>query len=971
MILTGLVFTACSSGGGGSGEGSFRLIEFLEAGQNNIPRNRQVTFRFSAAVAENQDFSSRLKIQNVIQDDPSNFARARGFYLINAEEVVFTPRLPQLPDRSDAGFREDGSYHVFLSGGPDGLQSTTGDRVPTQQEFIFETNIYFEDIIPAQPPRSVNLMAFDATNDATFDVSRLDPRPAELAQLDNATLIANGRIIDPGAGGPPDYGVPWHFDLRTTEPMDPASITSRQVEMYEVYSDAMDLPNNQASAGHFGTAVSYRVAVTVEAVQSIDPATGDYDLRIRITPQGTLVDNTRYRLSISGDILGLDFRKTFKGDNGLTGDGETVVDGLVYNEPGGLGYVTEFLVADRPFISAQRTLLYDPLEDGIYPETGQTTLDPETGSNTALYNPGARPGSAVGFLSAFGNGTDGPLAITGTQPTIISTGDTLNEPLGKPFVVQDINPNDDYSADTRPGGAVQWDSAEPFELNLESLTISSSSTLRFEGVNSVLLRVTGITQITGILDLAGEDGRKGGSGGQGGDAGAGGFPGGFAGNGYGGYCYHKNGSSTCTDFATYLTGCGAAASVFPGAYNGEGPGRGHAGGSGWVYYAQDSTNSYCTSGGGGAGHALPGQAGEDRHNIGQAPGTGGRCGPSNWPTKLSSVIGVRSTPGPAYGDREIIDNNMGGSGGAAAGAMFNYYPTGNHSGGSGGGGGGSVQIVSAGDIIIQGGRIDVSGGNGGKGEVRDAYPQFNYGWYNATGGGGGGAGGTLALMSGGNLVMTSATIDAAGGGGGARGNAGTAQTCNACNAGGNGGNGFIFLMDADGEIEGFIPNRPGEYDNDPRGVLTISEFNADRFSSITAITELFPMTAANPAYQDYDKDTEGYLPQGNDDIEGLVAEGQTISVVVSSAKSNAADPLLPDLLSEITPFEVALLEYRNGGTAVKITGDLSSLNVTPGAPDREAFVRVQAKFVYTDSVQAALGPYAAIDRVNIAYTFNG
>ncbi|MHC4408958.1 MAG: hypothetical protein ACYS0F_08140, partial [Planctomycetota bacterium] len=148
-------------------------------------------------------------------------------------------------------------------------------------------------------------------------------------------------------------------------------------------------------------------------------------------------------------------------------------------------------------------------------------------------------------------------------------------------------------------------------------------------------------------------------------------------------------------------------------------------------------------------------------------------------------------------------------------------------------------------------------------------------------------------------------------------------------------------------------------------------FNADRFSSITAITELFPMTAANPAYQDYDKDTAGYLPQGNDDIEGLVAEGQTISVVVSSAKSNAADPLLPDLLSEITPFEVALLEYKNGGTAVKITGDLSALNLTPGAPDREAFVRVQAKFNYTDSVQAALGPYAAIDRVNIAYTFNG
>ncbi|MHC4848549.1 MAG: hypothetical protein ACYTEG_08855, partial [Planctomycetota bacterium] len=88
LASAALLAVACGSGGGGTGEGAFRLIEFLEAGQNNIPRNRQVTFRFSSPVLENQDLSARLKIQNVIQEDPSNFARARGFYLINAEEVI-------------------------------------------------------------------------------------------------------------------------------------------------------------------------------------------------------------------------------------------------------------------------------------------------------------------------------------------------------------------------------------------------------------------------------------------------------------------------------------------------------------------------------------------------------------------------------------------------------------------------------------------------------------------------------------------------------------------------------------------------------------------------------------------------------------------------------------------------------------------------------------------------------------------
>ncbi|MHC4451458.1 MAG: hypothetical protein ACYS0E_15200, partial [Planctomycetota bacterium] len=63
--------------------------------------------------------------------------------------------------------------------------------------------------------------------------------------------------------------------------------------------------------------------------------------------------------------------------------------------------------------------------------------------------------------------------------------------------------------------------------------------------------------------------------------------------------------------------------------------------------------------------------------------------------------------------------------------------------------------------------------------------------------------------------------------------------------------------------------------------------------------------------------------------------------------------------------------YKNGGTAVVITGDMSDLNLTPGSPDREAFVRVQARFEYTRSVEAALGPFAAIDEVKITYDFNG
>jgi hypothetical protein len=162
VLWAAFALVACSGSAGQSG--GFELIEFLESGQNNIPRNRQVRFRFSQPVEDNQNLFSRLKIQNVEQlAGKSNFANAQGFYLLNAEMVIFTPRLPNKQDRSDAGFRANGNYHVFLSGGPDGLQATSGDTIPTQQEFIFETNEFFEDVVPASPPRALGFVAVDPT----------------------------------------------------------------------------------------------------------------------------------------------------------------------------------------------------------------------------------------------------------------------------------------------------------------------------------------------------------------------------------------------------------------------------------------------------------------------------------------------------------------------------------------------------------------------------------------------------------------------------------------------------------------------------------------------------------------------------------------------------------------------------------------------------------------------------------------
>ncbi|MEM8883885.1 MAG: hypothetical protein AAGD14_07450 [Planctomycetota bacterium] len=985
-VLLGALLSACSGGGSGA-SGDFALIEFLESGQNNIPRNRQIRFRFSAPVKQDQDLFTRLKIQNVISGPSSNFARAAGFYTLSGDIVLFTPRLPNKEDRSDAGFRANGNYVVFISGGPDGLQSTSGETIPTQQEFIFETNEFFEDVVPSQPPRSLvtlGLVAIDTSEvqqvpdrgldvpddvNTAFDVSRVDPRPTELALLDSATLIAAGRVIRPGGGTAPDYATPWQFDLRVSEPIDPAEVNTSNIQMFEVFSNATTSPETEPAAappGYFGDAVNFAVSIEVSTFQTVDTE-GNLDTRIRIRPLGTLVDNTRYRIQLSGSILGLDFRKTFAGDNGLTGDGQTFADGELVEEQGGFGYVTEFIVSNEAPIRASRTVEYDPSSDGINPETGQTTLDPENGSNTALYNPAELPGTALGVLSAFGNASNGDLGISAN--TTINTGDTPNEPLGNPFQVIDLDAENNHLEDTRPGQLVAWDSLEPFELNLSNLTVSSAATLRIIGVNPILFRVSGLTQINGQIDLSGGNGGNGGSpAANGGTAGAGGHPGGSSRRGVQASSVGCNPQfvQNCLNFDVFLDGCNTASNGFPYSEHGNGPGRGMGGGealfnSGNGLQPTTSSGLGSGTGGGGASHARIGGRGQDIQSAGDQAGTPGNggCGTSFFNYRNSGVIGVRGEPGTPYGDRFVQDVTIGGSGGGSGGAIHERSTfSSNQAGGAGGGGGGSLTIISRGSILATGGVINADGGNGGRGGISGQSVSFQ----SVSGAGGGGSGGTIALISGDDLVLTGATITTNGGLGGLAANTGSGLSCTACNVGGAGGDGFIFLMDADGRVTGFNPSDPGEYDGDDRGVLTIITFDASRFETMAAITELFPMTAANPAYENY--------PDTTADLVGLVNPGQTIQLVFSSARSDPLNPKSPELTTEQTPFEVALLSYSGTGTVVTITDDLNKLNEDPANPNREAFVRVQALFEYANGIESALGPFAAIDEVTLNYNFN-
>ena len=93
---------------------------------------------------------------------------------------------------------------------------------------------------------------------------------------------------------------------------------------------------------------------------------------------------------------------------------------------------------------------------------------------------------------------------------------------------------------------------------------------------------------------------------------------------------------------------------------------------------------------------------------------------------------------------------------------------------------------------------------------------------------------------------------------------------------------------------------------------------------------------------------------------------------MTAAKKQMIDPTLaPDPTTEIGAFEAARVSFQAGAVTIELTGDLNDLNPAGGIPDRDAFVRVRATFDYDNPVEAALGPFSSIDRVEFDFTCNG
>jgi hypothetical protein len=137
--------------------GPFRVVSVDVEGVNDVPLNRPVVIRFSDRVDPSSVRADTIPIRR-----GTNFAiQVPGTYETLGCLVVFRPKLPTLPDHSDAGFPADTTFRVSMPGLPSAVtvRSAGGRpnsaphaaefRTTADPRYLFSSR-YFLDDLPAR-----------------------------------------------------------------------------------------------------------------------------------------------------------------------------------------------------------------------------------------------------------------------------------------------------------------------------------------------------------------------------------------------------------------------------------------------------------------------------------------------------------------------------------------------------------------------------------------------------------------------------------------------------------------------------------------------------------------------------------------------------------------------------------------------------------------------------------------------------
>jgi hypothetical protein len=923
MLFASLVVAGgagCGGGGGGGGAApqGMVLVDFIQAGQDNVPLNRVLEFVFSDAIDPTSVGPSSLQIR----EGPSFGAAIFGKYIIQGDRVFFEPALPGLCDGSDGGLKANTDYRVVIVGAPEdfAIKSVSGDPLQSTVTagLTFHTRSdtdpeLFEDQRPGQLPFVVSTSPADGSaNVGVGSTNRVEITFSE--NLDPCTVNEGSVLFQQYAVGP--------FAPVDATPSDPLTWGSGTP-----------------------TAPPRRVRCTYTLAQD------RLLTKLTLSPIfGEFPDNALLVVTMTTAVR--DF-----GGNPLV--------------PRSVSFTTE----DR---AVQTKSLVFEFDGDVPIDANSTTADVDTARAEGRVQ-GYLLISGDGDNGPSGNLTSGsgPDATRGPPGCVATFGAVLND--GFP---DDFDPDVDVllsTGNTRNTCTNGTDGSTAVTFEYRTFRIRNGVTVRVTGVNAAIILVRGDVNVdAGGRLLVRSDGQGGGpSTGQGGNGNrstgasitpaTGGF--GVAGGGGGGrglgttsntVTYGENGTAGAGSPDAFLApGTGGAATPVR-----QGAGRGAVGTFANGYPGNlGFTNRVCPGGGGG-GHAAAGTAGS---NTGQGNTPFGHMDPF-----------IDGNPGGTYGD---VGGSMpvaeGGSGGGAGGPSCEVpFWTGSSSlsatGGGGGAGGGFVDLTTQASIRVFG-TIDAAGSRGGNGVAGNGTGGFS----GAGGGGGGGSGGGIRLLTPGSITFgAGAVLTAAGGAGGTSPAYVVAPSTATANPGGPGGVGRIVLEDGDSVITGFAgaaltptEGATGFY----RGVFDPSRFQGGGLRPV-AITELIDVGPFSPSYvPPVAADFVAGIPasasrgSGNTSIfieaEGFAANPDgTPAAVGTGWKSvgyfvDSGSELVPTWVPNATPppGDVTILPGNGGGSIVDLDGN--------------EFVRLRITF-FLPSTVGPFDPGPYIDRWTLRFSYD-
>jgi hypothetical protein len=793
LMATGGCGSGGGGGGGGSGEGVV-LVAFLQSSEDNVALNGVLEFRFSSAI--NPDTVSQASMQ--IRASSSSFGQAvEGRYIVQGSTIYFEPRLPSDCTLADSGFTPDTQYRVTLIGAPEefALRALTGEALEHTISLSFHTRGeldplgLYDDQVPGAFPTVIGHSPTDGAYPPVFPEVNIGPENKVTIDfsenIDPCTVgFDQVRVLQVATGNPSDFPNGFSPDVDQT-PGDP-------------YSWGSGTPTSPAQ----------RIRASYFLTQTF------LSTRLEIIPEfGEFPDNALIVVEVTNQV------KDFGGNPLL---------------PKTFAFVTE----NRTEQCKAKLLKFD----GDVPiDTNRTTADVDTAR---------APDRAQAFLLFAGDGDNGSNVTKPSGPNCPPYHqDNDNTPDDFDTVSADVTLDTGSSVNTSCNNETDGSTAVVFEYR--TFRIRGTRTVTIVGKNPAIILVSGdaIIESGGRLMVKGATGESGQSGYQypnGPTPRTGGL--GVAGGGQGGDSIggsNAGSASTAVYGENGDPGIGSPDYLTPGGMGGSdpilvGPGRGNVSVSQLAGGYSSPANRY-GPGGGGGGHAQPG-------NPGAANFSGSQTSPA---TLQGSLDGAG---GGTYGD---LSGRMltpeAGSGGGAGGYARAYYTTTTYyvyydgQGAAAGGGGGFVDITAGGNIKVFG-RIDAAGGAGGG--VSSISTNFQTG-----GGGGGGSGGGVRLLTPNSIeVGSTTTITAAGGAGGNGGTSTSNPPAAPANPGGSGGAGRLVFEDGDSVITGYpsaVAIVPGETSSAGfyRGPFDPSRFQGGGLSA-TVLTGVMDMGPTRPLFQE-------------------------------------------------------------------------------------------------------------------------